>query len=170
MSSSTGIARFAGLLVAGFLAALATGVQSGSAVTPGSRAAGLDACVAPTAEMRRNHMDYLKHDRNDTVHKGIRDTRASLAACVDCHAAKNDAGDYMSINAAGQFCDKCHNYMAVSLACFQCHRKTPAGDVSGKQSTAGGAGRPLGLLLDPGERIELTAEEKAQLQALTGGE
>ena len=36
--------------------------------------------------MRRNHMDDLKHQRNDTMRKGIRTTKYSLQKCVDCHA------------------------------------------------------------------------------------
>jgi len=167
MPRSTGIKRFAGMLMAGLFATLATSAQSDSVVTPGSKAAGKDACVAPTAEMRRYHMEYLKHDRVETVRQGVRGLKNSLAGCVDCHAAKNDSGGYVSINADGQFCDQCHNYMAVTLACFQCHRKTPADrDASSAKTSTGNQGHAFGLLLDQGESAALTAEERAQFQAL----
>lgn len=123
MRSSTGIKRLAGLLVGGLLAALSAGTLGD--VTQGSRAAGLENCVAPTADIRRNHMSYLKHDRVVTVQRGVRDTQFSLAECVDCHAAKDPAGGYLPVTGKGQFCQGCHNYVAVSLSCFQCHRKTP---------------------------------------------
>ncbi|MYH91451.1 MAG: sulfur reduction protein DsrJ, partial [Gammaproteobacteria bacterium] len=40
-----------------------------------------DACVAPTDEMRRDHMDFLLHQRDLTVHDGIRTPRFSLVEC-----------------------------------------------------------------------------------------
>jgi len=167
MPRSTGIKRFAGLLAAGIFMVFSAGALSDSVVTPGSKASGMDACVAPTAEMRRYHMEYLKHDRDKTVHQGVRDLKNSLADCVDCHAAKDGNGGYESINADGQFCDKCHNYMAVTLACFQCHRKTPADrDASSARTSNGNQGHAFGLLLDQGESATLTAEERAQFQAL----
>ena len=45
------------------------------------------ACVAPTAEMRRDHMKMLLHQRDRTVHQGLREPRFSLKNCVDCHAS-----------------------------------------------------------------------------------
>ncbi len=167
MPRSTGIKRFAGMLTAGMFTVFSTGALCDSVVTPGSKAAGVDACVAPTAEMRRYHMEYLKHDRIKTVRQGVRDLKNSLADCVDCHAAKDGNGGYLSINADGQFCDKCHNDMAVTLACFQCHRKTPADrDASSAKTSTGNQGHAFGLLLDRGESATLTAEERAQFQAL----
>ncbi|MES9936194.1 MAG: sulfur reduction protein DsrJ [Sedimenticola sp.] len=161
MRSSTGIKRFAGLLMGGLFAALAMAAHSESAVTPGSKAASMDACVAPTAEMRRNHMDYLQHDRHASVRKGIRDIKNSLSGCVDCHASKDGQGNYKPINAEGEFCDACHDYTAVNVACFQCHRKTP----QEMTSSAGAGGSKLGLLLDDGETPELSREELKQLHA-----
>lgn len=168
MRSSTGIKRFAGLFVGMLFAALSTGAHSDSAVTKGSKAAGLDACVAPTAEMRRNHMDFLKHQRVETVRKGIRGSRDSLAECVDCHAEKDDKGGYKEINAEGQFCDSCHSYVAVGLACFQCHRKTPEDKSSSLLPLGDGSGlngSALGLLQGTDGIPALTAEEFARLHA-----
>lgn len=83
-------------------------------------------CVAPVDEMRRNHMEMLKHQRDDTMHRGIRPQNAgSLKGCITCHAQKDDDGVYIPINAPGQFCNACHSYAAVSTDCFQCHATKP---------------------------------------------
>jgi predicted CXXCH cytochrome family protein len=100
-----------------------------SEVLPGSRAAGLESCVIPdTEDMRRNHMEYLYHRRDQTVHQGIRthgDDVISMRGCVACHAAKNDQDQYVPVNDEGQFCQTCHQRVAVELDCFDCHRTTP---------------------------------------------
>jgi predicted CXXCH cytochrome family protein len=107
------------------------------AVTEGSKAAGLQACVADTDEMRRNHMDLLRHGRNDVVHKGIRDQQYRIAECVDCHAGRDAAGKAIAVNAEGQFCAGCHEYTAVHLDCFGCHRKVPEGQPAAGHPTGG---------------------------------
>jgi hypothetical protein len=112
--------------VGGLLLALSTGALSASSVvTEGSKAAGLQACVEETPVMRRNHMKFLKHQRHETVHEGVRGTKHSLAGCVDCHASRDAAGEPKPVNGDGQFCQTCHNYAAVSIDCFQCHRTIP---------------------------------------------
>ncbi len=45
-------------------------------------------CVAPTEFMRRNHMSMMKHQREETVHEGVRGKPFSLAGCMECHAVK----------------------------------------------------------------------------------
>ena len=163
MRSSTGIKRFAGLLAGGVLALLSASALGDSAVTSGSKAATLDACVGPTSDMRRNHMDYLKHGRDRTVHEGVRGLTYSLSGCVDCHAAKGADGGYQPVNAEGQFCAACHEYTAVRLACFQCHSKTP-GDSTGRQASA--TPGPAGVTaLEP--HVALTPEAYAQLDSAT---
>lgn len=82
-------------------------------------------CVAPENEMRKNHMKYILHQRDETMHKGIRTRQYSLEECVNCHAVKDDAGDYTPVNAPGQFCSSCHSYAAVHIDCFQCHATKP---------------------------------------------
>ncbi len=137
MDISVGFRWTVRLIVAGALAILATATQGESAVIEGSKAASMESCVAPTAEMRRYHMDYLKHDRDRTVHMGVRGIKNSLSGCVDCHAARDQDGDYKPVNGESQFCAGCHSFMAVRLACFQCHRGTPESDgpmVSGSAS------------------------------------
>ena len=113
------------LIVGGIFLSLSAVAMSGSKVVEGSKAAGLDSCVRPTTDMRRNHMDYLKHERVDVVHKGIRGSDFTLKQCVNCHASKDGQGHPVPVNANKQFCDACHEYAAVNIACFQCHRKVP---------------------------------------------
>lgn len=85
-----------------------------------------EACVEPTAVIRRDHMKFLMHQRDDTVHQGIRGARHSLVGCIDCHAAKDEAGQWVRIDAPGQFCASCHAYVSVKIDCFGCHAALPA--------------------------------------------
>jgi len=87
-----------------------------------------EACVAPTDEMRRNHMKMLLHQRDRTVRQGLREPQHSLKGCVDCHASR-DTG---SVLGKEGFCSSCHEYTAVKMDCFECHtplRQTPAAAV-----------------------------------------
>jgi len=136
MRSSYGLNGFGRLLAGGLFALLAATAWAGSvAVTEGSKAAGLLACVADTDVMRRNHMDLLKHGRNDVVHKGIRDQQYRIAECVDCHASRDASGKAIPVNAEGQFCAGCHDYAAVQVDCFGCHRKVPEGAAEAAQAS-----------------------------------
>ena len=96
-----------------------------SAKLGNSRAAGLESCVAPTEDMRRNHMEYLFHKRDKTMREGIRTPEFSMNECVSCHASKDDAGHYIPVTEKGQFCQACHERISQKLDCFQCHRTTP---------------------------------------------
>ncbi len=75
-------------------------------------------CVEPTAEMRRNHMELLNTWRDTVVRHGHRTylaadgktvTMSLSGTCMNCHPNKKE------------FCDACHNYMAVSPYCWECH-------------------------------------------------
>ena len=84
-------------------------------------------CIADPATMRRDHPSMLKHQRDETVHLGIRGARASLKGCIDCHASAASA----SVAAApGDFCLSCHSYAAVKIDCFECHSSRPAAKVA----------------------------------------
>ncbi len=75
-------------------------------------------CVEPADAMRRNHMAFLRHQRDDTVRGGVRGAKHSLKACIDCHASAATR----SVNqAADDFCVSCHSYAAVKIDCFECH-------------------------------------------------
>jgi hypothetical protein len=79
-------------------------------------------CVEDTQFMRRNHPDLLKHQRNETMHKGIRTTRHSLKKCVECHAGEKSG----SVAASKEdFCAACHSYASVKLDCWDCHATKP---------------------------------------------
>ena len=74
-------------------------------------------CVEPTKVMRRDHMQFILHQRDKTVHDGIRTTKHSFANCVDCHADTKTG----SVLGKDGFCESCHVYAAVKLDCFECH-------------------------------------------------
>lgn len=76
-------------------------------------------CVAPVEEMRRNHMEMLKHQRDRTMRQGIRGEPASLNACIECHASKTTGS---VLGGKDNFCESCHSYVAVKLDCFECHQ------------------------------------------------
>jgi len=121
----------AGLIALGLAWALAAQpVLAGdgqSFVRVGSRADGAGACVEPTQYMRRHHMDLIQHQRDATVHQGIRGTKHSLAGCIDCHVAPGADGQPVAVNAHRQFCRSCHEFAAVKVNCFDCHAGVPRG-------------------------------------------
>ncbi len=80
-----------------------------------------DKCVEPTEEMRRNHMKKILHQRDETMHKGIRTQKHSLKNCVDCHADPKTN----SVLGKDGFCESCHVYTSVSIDCFTCHTAAP---------------------------------------------
>ncbi len=82
-------------------------------------------CVMPTPYMRANHMQMLVDWRERVIRShevaGTPDNRifvnpqgkkylASLSnTCMECHSNKS------------KFCDKCHDYVAVTPNCWGCH-------------------------------------------------
>lgn len=76
-------------------------------------------CVEDNATMIRHHPDYLKHQRDETMYKGIRTTKYSLKKCMECHAEH----DSQKIATGKTDCDSCHAYAAVKLDCWDCHAK-----------------------------------------------
>jgi len=82
-------------------------------------------CIQPEDEMRRNHMNYILHERDETMHEGIRDEPGSLSACIDCHVEPNANGEIADINSNEHFCNGCHQYASVQIDCFQCHADRP---------------------------------------------
>lgn len=90
-------------------------------------------CVLPTAEMRRNHMKYILHQRKKTMHEGIRTPQFSLKGCIHCHAVQGDDGKPVSIKSPKHFCNSCHTYAAVHIDCFECHASTPTETVEAKR-------------------------------------
>ena len=110
----------------GALCALAVqAAGDSSSVVPGSKAAELENCVKPTDQMRRNHMEEIKHQRDKTVHNGIRETDVSLAGCIECHVSYGSDGTPIAVSDDDQFCGACHQFVAVGLDCFDCHAPIP---------------------------------------------
>jgi hypothetical protein len=87
-------------------------------------------CVAPPAEMRRQHMEMLKHQRDLTLRQGVRGGKVSLNGCIECHAGKQTG----SVTGADNFCQSCHAYAAVKLDCWDCHQ-AKAGRVTQLRAT-----------------------------------
>ncbi len=106
-------------------------------VVEGSRAAGLESCVEPTERMRREHMEFIKHQRIATVHEGIRGTKHRLSGCVECHISYDAERVPRPIDRRDQFCGACHAFAAVDLNCFDCHAAVP--NVSGPAPEVGEA-------------------------------
>ena len=86
-------------------------------------------CVMPTEWMRANHMQMLVDWRENVVRTNEQkvttsrgrecvapDGKQYLASltntCMECHSNR------------AQFCDQCHNYVAVAPNCFGCHLET----------------------------------------------
>ena len=112
-------------------------------------------CVEPTDIMRREHMDFILHQRDETMHRGIRGAKHSLKDCIDCHAGYDDSGKPLPINQEGQFCESCHTYAAVSIDCFSCHRTTPAeGESIPRSARTLPAGHPAIGMSDSGQYKE----------------
>ena len=80
-------------------------------------------CVEEVGFMRRNHMDLLKHQRDETVFGGIRGAKHSLKECIACHASAQTGS---VAKAESNFCVSCHAYTAVRIDCFECHSTKPA--------------------------------------------
>jgi len=93
-------------------------------------------CVEDEDYMRRNHMELLKHHRDETVHAGVRTKKYSLKECINCHAGKQTG----SVTAAKEnFCVSCHSYAAVKIDCFDCHSSKPQASAMKHPLTAEGA-------------------------------
>ncbi len=84
-----------------------------------------DACVEDTDFMRRNHMELLKHQRDETMLKGVRGEQYSLIECLSCHAVYGPDAVPVTVASPAHFCRSCHDYAAVSIDCFQCHASRP---------------------------------------------
>jgi hypothetical protein len=93
-------------------------------------------CVEDTQFMLRNHMEILKHHRDQTVHQGVRTTQHSLANCVACHASRETGRVTGSKDA---FCESCHRFAAVTLDCFECHADRPPAGIAANAAQPTGA-------------------------------
>lgn len=119
-----GLVIFFGLVLAPVWWNLATGaeVRAPELVLP----QGQQGCVLPTVEMRASHMELLNDWRDLAVRQGDRVmttwdgrtyARSLTGTCLGCH------------NDKASFCDRCHDYSAVTPYCWDCH-VIPAGGAS----------------------------------------
>ncbi|MEW6016209.1 MAG: sulfate reduction electron transfer complex DsrMKJOP subunit DsrJ [Candidatus Zixiibacteriota bacterium] len=81
-------------------------------------------CVAATEYMKASHMDLIYEWRDQVVREELRayhslsgkEYEMSLTkTCLGCHSNK------------AEFCDRCHNYVAVSPYCWDCHTEPKEG-------------------------------------------
>ena len=72
-------------------------------------------CVTETDYIRRYHMVLLDHQRDDTVHDGIRTKQFSLKECIDCHQVKGADSKPVGYDNPAHFCRSCHDYAAVAI-------------------------------------------------------
>ncbi len=96
--------------------------------------------INDTMEMRKNHMNYITHQRAETTRLGKRWNKKthknnfSIEKCINCHA-RDEKGKPVKLKLgsgklnAEHFCQSCHNYTAVTIDCFSCHSATPTGKV-----------------------------------------
>ena len=108
------------------LAGIAQGEERASLLPEVPKASG-EAHAEGSEYWRKNHMEMMRHDRDLTLRMGEREIEASLKGCFDCHAAKDDRGQYVTVQSENHFCRVCHDYAAVKVDCFMCHRSTPDG-------------------------------------------
>ena len=98
-------------------AASSTAPKVGPVIVIDKNRAG-ERCVEDTDFMRKNHMQVLLHQRDDTMYNGVRTEKHSLKNCINCHASSKDN---RVIGSNEHFCQGCHTYSAVSLDCWECH-------------------------------------------------
>lgn len=128
------------ILVTGLLIASAAIADGGSLFPTIAEPEGKE-CVQPEDEMRRNHMNYIMHQRDETMHRGIRSNIEnegySLAECIDCHVFPDKEGNIANYDEKEHFCNACHQYASVQIDCFDCHADKPQKYIKrGKQSAS----------------------------------
>ncbi len=91
------------------------------AIPSPQKPASAEQCVEPVALMRRNHMKFLQHQRDETVINGERESRYSLVGCMNCHNPASASGEVVRYEDPQHFCAECHAYTSVKIDCFECH-------------------------------------------------
>ena len=85
---------------------------------------------AHISHIRKDHMDLLRHKRDETMIRGIRTKENSLKGCIDCHVPAQHNGKVLRHEDPEHFCATCHNYVAADPDCFQCHVDHPVSEGS----------------------------------------
>ncbi len=128
--------------------------QAGRVSVPAPAKGKGDSCVADTEFMRRYHMTVLNHQRDDTVHDGIRTKQFSLKECIACHAVEGADAKPVTYESPQHFCRSCHEYAAVQIDCFQCHASQPEAEKAARDPAAreDASGRSLAEYLERAHR------------------
>jgi hypothetical protein len=79
------------------------------------------------SEVRKNHMEYILDQRDKTMHQGIRTKQFSFKECINCHIPAEENGKPVRYGDKNHFCSTCHEYVSVTLDCFECHSDRPEG-------------------------------------------
>ncbi|HYQ48165.1 MAG TPA: sulfate reduction electron transfer complex DsrMKJOP subunit DsrJ [Thermodesulfovibrionales bacterium] len=121
-------------------------------------------CVEPKAFMRSEHMQLLNNWRDQVVRNGNliyvgsdgNEYSISLQnGCMKCHSNKKE------------FCDKCHNYMAVAPYCWSCHIAPKEAPLAGSKPVTGAVLLPeAAKLYFEVSRAELSADAAQKLSVL----
>lgn len=97
------------------------GVAQGVPMPVIARAQG-DSCVDDPEFLRRYHMTVLKREHDKAQLTGMPGEKYSLKECVTCHAVRDSDGSIVTADSPQHFCRTCHDYAAVEIDCFDCHR------------------------------------------------
>ena len=81
-----------------------------------------DSCVEDAEFMRRNHMTLLQHEHGEPRSKDTPREGYTVKECVDCHVVTGPKGRPVTADSPEHFCRSCHDYVAVKIDCFDCHR------------------------------------------------
>ena len=81
-----------------------------------------DSCVDDPEFLRRYHMTVLQRQHDESQLTGMPGEKYSLKECVACHAVKGSDGRIVTADSPEHFCRSCHDYAAVKIDCFECHR------------------------------------------------
>jgi hypothetical protein len=140
------------MLIAGLVLVTVPALASAEVPQPVIPEAKGDKCVEPTEVMRKEHFKFIKHQRDETVHEGIRTSKHSLKNCIDCHVQPDADGEYPRVTSTEHFCNSCHSYAAVKIDCFECHADRPEEAIERSSSKPVEGGIPRHGLIE-----ELTA-------------
>lgn len=94
-----------------------------------ARPSGAARCVAPVAYMRASHMRLLVEWRDRVVRDGVRTYTDAEGRLVEMSLSGTCIGACHTDKA--KFCDRCHDYAAVTPTCFNCHVVPEAGPAAG---------------------------------------
>ncbi len=102
-------------------------------------------CVEPVDVMRRDHYEFILHQRDETVHKGIRSSKYSLVECINCHVLPDEDKQFVSHESPEHFCSSCHTFASVKIDCFECHSDKPVSSEADKMHGSGDGQKPVDL-------------------------